>query len=97
MYAMDPDLKKSIRECVSSDSPRILLKDTLLIELAPGEVEFVHRAIDKIGPASDFCVAYLGSHTMDALARYTRMYCAIQGEFVLSSVQLQDLDFRSGP
>jgi len=78
---MDAELKKSLRNCDSSESLTALLKDIKPDELSPAEIAFIHHVIEKIKPDYDHTVAYLANHTIDALPRYISVHSAIKGQF----------------
>jgi len=78
---MDADLKKSLRNCDSSESLTALLNDVNPEELSPAEIAFIHHVIEKIKPEYNYTIAYLANHTIDALPRYISVYCATAGQF----------------
>ena len=50
---MDIELKKSLRNCESSESLLGLLQSVDAEELSAGEVDFIHYVIEKVKPAYD--------------------------------------------
>jgi len=83
---MDSEFKKLVRSCESREALSTLLQKIVPNELLPREIELIHHVIDKIQPGSNYTLAYLANHTIDALARYTSVYGATQGLFITSYV-----------
>jgi len=79
---MESEFKKKLRSCESSEALSALLQTIEPDTLTPRDIEFIHHVIEKVKPERHYKVAYLANHTIDALPRYTNVWCATQGYFV---------------
>jgi FkbH-like protein len=91
---MDSKIKSAIKNCASSDILLNLVKDITPQELTPREIELIHHVVEKTNPVTEFNIAYLGNHTLDALARNVCVYCATQGLFVSSYIGAYNQHFQ---
>ncbi|HAC88774.1 MAG TPA: GNAT family N-acetyltransferase [Gammaproteobacteria bacterium] len=91
---MDVELKKKLRNCDSEESLKALLREIRAGDLLPKEVEFLNHVMDKINPTAESTIAFLANHTIDPMARYTRVQCALNGAFISTYIGEYDQHFQ---
>ncbi len=91
---MDAELKKKLRNCDSEGSLSKLLREVTTGDLLPKEVELLNHVMGKINPAAETSIAFLANHTIDPMARYTKVFCAVQGQYVSTYVGEYDQYFQ---
>ncbi|MTI78527.1 MAG: HAD-IIIC family phosphatase [Marinobacter sp.] len=91
---MDDELKKKLRSCDSEEALSKLLGEVTTGDLLPKELELLNHVIAKINPTAESTIAFLANHTIDPMARYTKVYCAVQGQYVSTYVGEYDQYFQ---